>query len=111
MVLLMQKPWPLADARPSSSHTSLQWYMNQVHLIGDQDLSAISKAKSRASGGMSILAAMWCSNAQVALQSHVESEILIWLPSAFILVHGTSKWMYFNPLEAVPHVIIVEHEK
>src|SRR5882724_3838995 len=106
----MRKPWPLAEARPSSSHISLHRSINQDRLIGDHDLSAVSKAKRGASRGTSELASMWCSNARVALQSHVESEILMQSPSGFVLVRGTSKWMYFNPLEAVPRVIVVERE-
>jgi len=43
--------------------------------------------------------------------SHMWSTIC-WcgLPSAFVLVHGTLKWIYFNSLDSVPRMILVDHE-
>src|SRR5882724_1442262 len=36
--------------------------------------------------------------------------MLMRLPSAFVLVHGTLKWIYFNSLDSVPRMILVDHE-
>ena len=36
--------------------------------------------------------------------------MLMWLPSAFVLVDGMSKLMCFNPFNVVPHVIVVDRQ-
>jgi len=53
---------------------------------------------------------MWCLNTRVGLDSHVDSEMLMWSPLAFILVLGILKLINLVPLEAVLHVIAVECE-
>jgi len=95
---------------PSSCQISLHLSRNQVHFMGDHEFSAISNAKSGAFIGTLVFAARWCSKARIGLVTHVESEILMRLLSAFVLVHGISKLMNLVLLEEVPHVIAVECE-
>src|SRR5882672_204403 len=104
----MRNPWPFTEDRPSSHQTSLHLSINHDRFMGDHDLSAVSKAKSGASVGMFVFEDRWCSKAPTALHSHLESDRFMVSPSGLVLVRGTSKLTNFDPLAAMPHLMVVD---
>jgi len=105
----MRNPWPFTEDRPSLRQTSLHLSINHDRFMGDHDLSAVSKAKSGASVGMLVFKDRRCSKAPTALHLHLESDRFMVSPSSLVLVCGTSKLINFDPLAAMPCLILVDH--
>jgi len=105
------KQWLDRTASLFCFQTWLDWFMNQVHVIGDQPPFSVSKANKSASAGMDEFARRWWLRAETELDWLLIHDMTMLAPSPWVvLVHGMVMTMKETPVGEVPQCMGAECE-